>query len=307
MPQSPPPAPPPATGLLASAPRIVAGLGEIAGPYDGFIVDLWGVIHDGFAPYAGAIRCLEELRARGKRTVLLSNAPRRREVLIRRLEALGIARPLYGDVVSAGEEVHLALASRSDPWFAALGRRCFHLGPARDASVWEGAGLDMVRALADATFILNTGPWDDEAHVGQYEELLAEAARRRLPMVCANPDRDVVHRGRIVLCAGGLALRYEELGGAVRYIGKPHAQVYRRCFEVLGISEPRRILAIGDSLITDVAGAAALGMDTVFVTGGLHAAGLGLAPEAPPDPVRLARVYAETGIAPVAAMALFAW
>jgi HAD superfamily hydrolase (TIGR01459 family) len=302
-----PPTVPHAANPRNSAPRILSGLAGTAGGYDGFILDLWGVIHDGEAAYPGAVHCLDELKAQGKRTVLLSNAPRRTDVVIRQLDRLGVARALYGNVVSSGEEVHRELVARQDPWFASLGRKCFHLGAARDDSVWQGTDLDMVRELSQADFILNTGPWDDAATVAQYEHLLAEAARRGLPMVCANPDRVVVRGGRLVLCAGALGSRYQELSGFVRYVGKPHSQVYRRCFEVLGISAAKRILAIGDSLVTDIAGAAALGMDTIFVTGGLYAAELGVAPETPPEPARLAALYAQAGVAPMAAMPLFAW
>jgi len=301
------PSPPEAAAPAPSAPRILSGISEIAGDYDGFILDLWGVVHDGEKPYPGVLACLEALKARGKASVLLSNAPRRTAVIVPMLTRIGVPPALYGGVVAAGEETHRELVSRRDPWFAALGRACFHLGAARDESVWRGTGLEMVDALSQASFVLNTGPWADDATVAQYEGLLGEAARRDLPMVCANPDRTVVRGGAIALCAGALAARYEELGGRVRYIGKPHPEVYRRCFETLGISDPRRILAAGDSLATDVAGAAAFGMDTVFVTGGLHAAGLGVAPETPPDPKGLARLYAEAGIAPTAAMAVLAW
>ncbi len=287
--------------------RILAGLSEVAADYDGFILDLWGVIHDGERLYPGTAPCLEALRTRGKRTVLLSNAPRRIAVIERQLSAFGLPPPFCGGIVSAGEEVHRALVSRADPWFAALGRRCFHLGAARDYSVWEGVDLDMVDTLGEASFILNTGPWDDEATVAQYEDLLREAAARGLPMICANPDREVVRGKKLVLCAGALAARYEALGGRVRSIGKPHAAIYRRCFEVLETSDPKRILAIGDSLRTDIAGAAALGMDTIFVTGGLYAADRGLLPSAAPDPAALAEFYRQAGITPSAAMALFAW
>lgn len=287
--------------------RILAGLSEVAADYDGFILDLWGVIHDGERLYPGTALCLEALRTRGKRTVLLSNAPRRVSVIECQLYAFGLPLALCGGIVSSGEEVHRALATRVDPWFAALGHQCFHLGAARDYSVWQGVDLEMVDALGEASFILNTGPWDDEATVAQYEELLCEAVARRLPMICANPDREVVRGNKLVLCAGALAARYEALGGRVRYVGKPHAAIYRRCFEVLGTSDPKRILAVGDSLQTDVAGAAALGMDTVFVTGGLYAAERGLLPSAAPDPAALAEFYRQCGIRPSAAMALFVW
>ena len=291
----------------AGGPRILAGCSEIADRYGGFVLDLWGVIHDGETLYPGTVPCLQALRSRGKRTVLLSNAPRRTAVIEGQLSAFGLPQELYSDVVSSGEEVHRQLMTRMDPAFAALGSACFHLGAARDRSVWEGTALDMVATLSQASFILNTGPWDDDATVAQYEETLKEGVARDLPMICANPDLEVVRGNKLVLCAGALAARYEALGGRVHYVGKPHEAVYRRCFEILGTSDPRRILAVGDSLRTDVAGAAALGMDSVFITGGLHAAEQGINPAIPPDPARLAELYAREGVAPTAAMPMFAW
>lgn len=291
----------------SAGPRIVTGLSEIADRYDGFVLDLWGVIHDGEKLYSGTVPCLQALRSRGKCTVLLSNAPRRTAVIERQLSAFGLPQDLYGGVVSSGEEVHRQLMTPTDPAFAALGRACFHLGAARDCSVWEGVALDMVTTLPQATFILNTGPWDDEATVAQYEETLKEGVARDLPMVCANPDLKVVRGDKLVLCAGALAARYEVLGGRVHYVGKPHVAVYHRCFEILGTSDPRRILAVGDSLRTDVAGAVALGMDSVFITGGLHAAEQGIDPAMPPDPARLAELYAREGVAPTAVLPMFAW
>lgn len=288
-------------------PRFPPGLSALAENYDGFILDLWGVIHDGETPYPGAIRCLAELRARGKRTVLLSNAPRRAAVIIAHLTDLGIERGLYGDLVSSGEETHRALMTRDDPWFATLGRACYHLGAARDESVWRGLDLDMVSDLPQATFILNTGPWFDEATVAGFEDVLRAGAALKLPMVCANPDLQVVHRRKLVVCAGSLAARYEELGGEVRYIGKPHEQVYRRCFEILGTSDPRRILAVGDSIRTDIAGAVMLGLDTALITGGLHAEELHNDSSAGLDREKLAELIAARGAVPAFVMPLFAW
>jgi HAD superfamily hydrolase (TIGR01459 family) len=291
----------------AAAPRLVSGMSELAGDYDGFILDLWGVIHDGVRAYPAAVDCLVRLKRAGKHTVLLSNAPRRAAAIESAMAGMGIDRAIYDHVYSSGEEVHEHLLSRSDPWYAALGRACYHIGPERDRSVREGLGLDVVESVEEAEFVLNTGPGDDDETVADYEDVLEAAARRSLPMICANPDTEVIRGGRRIVCAGALALRYEELGGEVRSHGKPHAPSYRRCFELLRVGDRRRVLAVGDSLRTDIAGADAAGIDSALVTGGLHAEELGLAPGSPPDPDRLARACAAAGHVPVAAMAAFAW
>ncbi|MGB8275107.1 MAG: TIGR01459 family HAD-type hydrolase, partial [Alphaproteobacteria bacterium] len=213
-----------------SAPRLLPGLAPLAGDYDGFICDLWGVIHNGFAPYPGVVACLERLRDLNKHVVLLSNAPRRAAPIARQMTGMGLDPALYDHVHSSGEHVHGELASRQDPWIAGLGCACLHIGPERDSSIFEGLDLDLVADVAAADFVLNTGPWADDETVADYERPLEAARARSLPMICANPDREVIRGAHRIVCAGALAARYEELGGEVRYFGKPYPDVYRRCF-----------------------------------------------------------------------------
>jgi HAD superfamily hydrolase (TIGR01459 family) len=264
--------------------RSIRGLGELAPAYDGIILDLWGVVHDGTRPLPGALDTMERLIAAGKRVVLLSNAPRRAEDVARRIAAIGVAPAYYHAILSSGEEAWQHLARRDEPFYAALGRRCLHIGSDRDLEMRLGLGLDFVADAAEADFILNTGPagWDDT--VADYEAVLQASRARTVPMVCANPDLVVINAGRRALCAGALALRYEELGGRVRWHGKPHRPIYESCRALLG-SAQARILAVGDSLRTDIAGAAGAGLDSVLVTGGIHAQEFG-------DPPDLERIHA---------------
>src|SRR5690348_15955505 len=142
--------------------RLLDGIGEVASSYDGYILDLWGVIHDGVAPMPGATGCLQELMARGKRTVLLSNAPRRADDVVRRIEEIGVPAGLYDHVMSSGEEAWQHLFRRDDPFYAALGRHCLHIGSERDLEIREGLDLEFVETAEEAQFLLNTGPagWD---------------------------------------------------------------------------------------------------------------------------------------------------
>src|SRR5205814_2692045 len=150
--------------------------------------------------------------------------------------------------------------------------RSLQRGPGDDVDVGEGLDLAFVDTPAEADFILNTGPaeWDDA--IETYAPVMHGALARRLPMVCANPDLVVVHNGKPALCAGALAEEYQHLGGRVRWHGKPYPSVYDSCLGLLGIADKRRILAIGDSLRTDIAGAAGAGIDSLFIAGGIHAA-----------------------------------
>jgi HAD superfamily hydrolase (TIGR01459 family) len=174
--------------------------------------------------------------------------------------------------MSSGEEAWQHLKHRDEPFYAALGRRCLHIGSERDLEMRDGLDLAFVATPAEADFMLNTGPaeWDDT--IEDYAAVLQAALARGLPMVCANPDLVVIHGGKPALCAGALAEEYERLGGQVRWHGKPYPSVYDSCLVLLGISDRRRILAIGDSLRTDIAGAAGAGIDSLLIAGGVHAA-----------------------------------
>jgi len=251
--------------------REIAGLREIAADYDGFVLDLWGVVHDGVKPYPGVLDCLRALLDAGKRVALLSNAPRRAYDVVNRITAIGVPQGLYHAVMSSGEEAWQYLKDRTDPFYAGLGRKCLHICSDRDLEIRIGLDLDYVESAAAAEFILNTGPagWDDT--IEDYAPALAEAHERGLKMVCANPDLMVNHGAKLALCAGALAVHYEEIGGVVRWHGKPYPSVYASTLGLLGIADKSRVLAVGDSLRTDIAGANSTGIDSLLIAGqGIH-------------------------------------
>lgn len=287
---------------------ILTGLRELGDRYDGFILDLWGVIHDGITRYPGAGEALAELKRRGKRTIMLSNAPRRAFSLIELMTDLGIDRDQYGDVITSGEAVFLEMRTRRDPWFAALGRRCLHVGTERDRTLFEGLDLDLVPSVEQAQFLMVTGPDDFDDRVEDFASLLTAAAGRALPMVCANPDLVVIREGRPLVCAGALAAYYEQIGGAVRYRGKPDPAIYDVCLERLGIIDRRRVLAVGDAFHTDVAGAQAAGLDSLFCSGGIHAGEIGTVYGETPDPIKVeAAIAAHGNMRPTAVIGGFIW
>jgi len=286
---------------------ILAGVRDIADRYDGYILDLWGVLHDGQVPLPGVIDCLRRLKSSGKRLVVLSNAPRRAHLVEERVTEIGIPRTLYDHLLSSGEEVWQHLKRRDDAFYAALGRVCYHIGPPRDDNMLADLGLSRVEDVAEAEFILNTGPWGWNESVENYEAVLQGGRARDLPMVCANPDLVVMHRGSRVICAGALAQRYEAIGGRVRWHGKPFASIYDTCFDLLGIGDRQRILAVGDSLRTDIAGANAVGIASLLILGGIHGEELGVTPGVLPDRGRLAAAAAESGHRPTYAMPHLVW
>ncbi|MBF0560939.1 MAG: TIGR01459 family HAD-type hydrolase [Alphaproteobacteria bacterium] len=287
---------------------ILPGLAPLAARYDAFIIDMWGVIHDGATAYPSAVATLKALREAGKATLLLSNAPRRANSLVETMTSLGIPRHLYGEVLSSGEAVNDEIRTRRDPFYAALGQRCYHIGPEHDSSVFEDLSLTLVSDPAQAEFVVNTGPWGPDDTVADFEPVLVACAARHLPMVCANPDHEVIREGRRAICAGALAARYQELGGVVSYRGKPDPAIYELCLERLGVTDRRRVLAIGDGMETDIAGGAAAGIDTVLVAGGLHADELGASvPGAMPDAGRVTALCDRFRLRPIAAIPALAF
>jgi HAD superfamily hydrolase (TIGR01459 family) len=277
------------------------GFAPLADRFAGFIIDLWGVVHDGVQPYPGAIACLRELRRRGKKSVLLSNAPRRATVAQAAMREMGITDDLYDGILTSGEATYQLLATRAEPDFAALGRRLFHLGPERDRNIFAGLDYVPVARPSEAEFVLNTGPDEETGLIDlrAYEALLEACRAADLPMICANPDLEVIRDGIATICAGALAQRYEALGGRVRWIGKPDPTIYQPVLAMLGLP-PAQILAVGDALRTDIAGAAAAGLASCWVIGGIHNALLG-------HPAAIEAAARGEGLSPIAAIPALQW
>jgi HAD superfamily hydrolase (TIGR01459 family) len=285
--------------------RQISGLSEISGRYDAVLCDIWGVLHNGVASFPEASDALASFRAQGGAVVLITNAPRPFAPVQRQLLKLGVPPEAFDAVVTSGD-VTIGLMQRE------RGDRVLHIGPARDLSLFEAAAEAGARprrvTLEEADYALCTGLRRDEIETpDDYQPELEALAKRAIRMICANPDI-VIHRGdALIYCAGALARRYEELGGKVVYAGKPYAPIYDRALMLAERArgariEKRRVLAIGDGMNTDIAGAARAGLDALFVTGGIHRSLHGETPEAPADPVELQRLCDEHGIFPVAAI-----
>ena len=284
---------------------ILDGIAPLAERYDGFILDLWGVVHDGRRPYPGVPEALAALKARGKRVVFLTNAPRRSWFVQSTLDRMGLDRALYDGIISSGEAAWRMLKERRHPWFARLGRRAFHIGPERDLSVVEDGAAELVADPAGADFLLNTGPDPERGPQSPepYRPALEECARHSLPMLCVNPDRAVMVGGERLICAGALADVYRALEGDIFEVGKPDPAVYQPVLDLLGIADKRRVVAIGDSPHTDLAGAQAAGLDAVWALTGLAADAHG----ENPGPELLRAVAEREGVSPLAAVQALRW
>ena len=277
--------------------KIIESITDTFADYDGYVLDLWGVVHDGRTPYPGAVDALRALKSAGKRVAFLTNAPRRAWFIDEMLQKMGITPDLHDGIMSSGEATWLLLRARSDPRFTG---RAFHIGPERDLSVVDGNVAELVPDPTDAGFLLNTGPDPDRGprSVEPYRADLVRCHAAGLPMLCVNPDRAVMVAGERILCAGALADVYREMGGVVLEIGKPDPAVYGPTLALLGDLPKHRIVAVGDTPHTDLEGAAAAGLDSLWAMTGLfeHAHGR----EVPP--ARIAELAAAEHVTPRAAL-----
>lgn len=231
------------------------------------LVDLWGVIHDGEARYPGVIEALEYLKQQQVKVIFLSNAPRRVSVAADGLKRLGIARELYTGIVTSGEAAFDYLTA-SAPW----GNTYIYIGPEKDRSLLNGLPYTEVAEVKAASFAVCTGFDHDDSVLEEKLPALQAALLARLPLVCANPDMEIVRiTGKRALCAGVMAEWYEENGGNTYYFGKPYKNIYDLAIATYNL-QPATTLAIGDNLDTDIKGANQYGLHSVLVTGGvLHA------------------------------------
>lgn len=293
-------APTAATAAPAEIP-LIASIAPLCGTSDAWLVDIWGVMHNGVAPFLGASDACRAFRQSGGSVLLLSNAPRPAGSVVEQLRRIGVPDDAYDAVLTSGDAARSMIA-------AYAGRPVLHIGPERDLPLFDGLGL-VLAPLDAAEAVICTGLADDETETPEtYAPMLAAAQTRALPMICANPDLKVERAGRIVWCAGGVAAAYEALGGSVAYAGKPHAPIYDAADAAIarlrgGVAVPRtRLLAIGDGIKTDILGASAAGVRSVYIASGVH-----LAPGAALDAATVKHLVGSITPPPIAAMAALAW
>jgi HAD superfamily hydrolase (TIGR01459 family) len=286
---------------------VIHSIDELGSRYAAWLVDIWGVMHNGHRAHAGAVAATRSFRGQGGVVVLLSNAPRPSAAVEEQLRRLGVPDDAYDAIVTSGDLTRHELAKHGNA-------KVFHLGPERDRPIFEDLAVRLV-APEDAELVVCTGLFDDETETpADYAALLGGLASRELSMICANPDRLVERGDRLVWCAGALAALYEGHGGSVVYAGKPHAPIYQLAFDTVGklagrLVPLREILAIGDGVMTDIAGATGLGLGSVFVASGLHAPENGDDEEVADllDARHLEGLFAQAKVKPLAAIRTLVW
>jgi HAD superfamily hydrolase (TIGR01459 family) len=248
--------------------RFAERLRDLVAGVDVVLSDIWGVVHNGLEAFPEACEALHTFRAQGGAVILITNAPRPADSVQRQLRKMGVADETYDAIVSSGDLTRHFVAGHP-------GKKFFWLGPERDNSIHRGLDL-MLAPLQEADYIVCTGPFDDETESAEdYRGMMLKARERQLTFICANPDIVVERGDRLIYCAGAIAELYRELGGEVIFYGKPHRPIYERAMELAADRHSHaiplsRVLAIGDSVRTDLAGARGFGIDCLFVTRGIH-------------------------------------
>ena len=285
-------------------PRLISGLSELAPHYDALICDIWGVVHDGHAPHQAAAEALRHFRQKHGPVVLLTNAPRTAQSVQDQFRAIGVPDDCYDEIVTSGGAARADLAARAGASAPAgatnKSLRLYYIGPERDTSLF--AALDIVRTgIEEADVALCTGLVDDLVETpADYTDILARMRARNLAMICANPDLKV-HRGPVLCwCAGALARDYEALGGPVIAYGKPRPAIYDVARARL--QGAKKVLAIGDGLVTDVRGANGAGLDVLFIADGVHGEEV-----EPYTPDHLQKLFAGEGVHALAAARMLSW
>jgi HAD superfamily hydrolase (TIGR01459 family) len=249
--------------------RFAERLRDLVGGVDVLLSDIWGVVHNGLAAFPDACDALYRFRAQGGTVILITNAPRPADSVQRQLRKLSIADHTYDAIVSSGDLTRHFIADHP-------GKKMFWIGPERDYSIYRGLDASLA-PLEKADYIVCTGLFDDETESAEnYRAMLLQARERKLTLVCANPDIVVERGDRLIYCAGAVAELYLELGGEAIFYGKPHRPIYERALALAAerrghAVQSGRVLAIGDSVRTDLAGAHGFGIDCLFVTRGIHA------------------------------------
>lgn len=252
--------------------KFCQGISDVSDSYMGFIIDQWGVLHNGDEPYEGVVDCLKELKARGKYIIILSNSGKRAEPNKERLKKIGIGPSLYDVILTSGEMTWQGLKSQDDGFFKDLGKKVFIISRGGDRSIVEGLDIEVVDDIKNAQFLIISGSDAPDVTLEEYEPILKAAVRKRLTALCANPDNHGVMGAGYIMGPGTIARRYQDFGGVVHYIGKPHQPIFKHCIKLLQEKEiyPGHTLVVGDTMAHDILGGALVNIDTCLVKCGLH-------------------------------------
>ncbi|TIM27705.1 MAG: TIGR01459 family HAD-type hydrolase [Mesorhizobium sp.] len=247
------------------------GIGALVERYQVFLLDQFGVLHDGTNPYPGAVAALSALKRAGRTIVLVSNSGRRARPNETRLLKLGFEPGSWDQFVSSGE-----IAWRSFHAMAISGKlrpntKCLLISREGDRSAIEGLPFTLTSDGDDAELVLIAASEGDRYDIEHYRRLFAPAAMRQVPCFCTNPDKIMLTAVGPRFGAGQLADLYESLGGSVTRIGKPYTPMFDAALALAGNPDRSSVVCVGDSVEHDVAGGIGAGVATALVLSGILA------------------------------------
>lgn len=252
--------------------KFCQGISDISDSYTGFIIDTWGVLHDGEGAFDQAIECLRELKDRKKFILLLSNTEQRAEESSEFLKNMGIAPNLYNEILTSGEMAWKGIRDKKDPGFENIGENCYLIGGPRTHKFLTSIGVNIVSDPKEASFLVIAG-WDQLDPVAQnYDHALRECVRLRLKAICINPDSRALFGTGYSTGTGQIAQRFQEFGGVVQFIGKPYKPIFHQSIKILHANGiyPGQTVMVGDTMTHDILGAALVNMDTCLIKNGTH-------------------------------------
>lgn len=254
--------------------KFCQGISDISDSYTGFIIDTWGVLHDGEKVFEPAVECLKELKARNKFILLMSNTELNAAEAAEGMKKLGLPDGHYNQILTSGELLkHGIEHQQNDPVFSGLGKICYVIGGTRIRNFLKNTHVEITEDIDKASFVLISG-WDAlNGDVSSYEEVLRVAVRKRLKVLCVNPDGRTLQEVTYATGPALIAKRLQELGGVVQMIGKPYKPIYHHAIKILhenGIY-PGQTVMVGDSMGHDIIGGTLVNMDTCLIRNGLHA------------------------------------
>ncbi len=253
--------------------KFCQGISDISDSYTGFLIDTWGVLHDSEKVFEGAIECLKELKNRKKFVLLMSNSELRAHEMAENLKKLGLPDGLYSEILTSGELLYNGINTQKDAVFEGVGKNCYLIGGERARKFLAGTDVQIVNNLEDASFLLVSG-WDNlEGELSSYEEVLRETIRRRLKILCINPDSRALLGNNYKTGTLQLSRRIQELGGVIQMIGKPYKPIFHQAIHILHNNDiyPGQTVMIGDAMAHDITGATLVNMDTCLIRSGIHA------------------------------------
>ena len=253
--------------------KFCQGVSDINDTYMGFILDQWGVLHDGNAIFEGVTECLDQLKGRHKTVIIMSNSLLRAEETRTHLKKLGLAKKYYDHVVTSGEIIADGLIKQEEGVFKKIGKKCFIFGRRQVGHLLDSTDIEIVENIEDADFMIIAGVDGPMMPLEEITTLLKKAVRKQIKAICCNPDSHALLGANYLMGPGMIARKYQDVGGVVHYVGKPHGPIFQHCINILHKREvfPAQTVMIGDTMAHDIMGAHYMNIDTALVKTGLHA------------------------------------